>query len=252
MQGAGLGRCPIPLVEAPSKCHEDLSATLHGKCEDATYHLCMPYTLSAQASQHDCLVYSFGIGGEWAFEDWAAGHGCEVHAFDPTKELRERHSQHNVRNVTFHYIGLGGSDADLNFTSGYGKLGGMLMPLDRILTSLGHAHRPIGVLKIDCEGCEWEAMTGEGSSAFANVCSIILEVSAAAQHGTAHGTTLQHSTARARALHAALLPICSPLDPVVFLSFSAHGTRGRTIRVCADSVSLTAGTGARLHDAADG
>uniref|UniRef100_H2YK65 Methyltransferase domain-containing protein n=1 Tax=Ciona savignyi TaxID=51511 RepID=H2YK65_CIOSA len=32
-----------------------------------------------------CLMYSFGIGNDWTFEDGIAKRGCEVHLFDPSK-----------------------------------------------------------------------------------------------------------------------------------------------------------------------
>ena len=181
-KGAGLGRCPLPLIETPSKCGHDYLRALRGECEDATYQLCLPYTNfpTRRVPNRDCLVYSFGIGGEWGFEEWAGRAGCEVHAFDPTEQLLTRHQQHYAPNVTFHYMGLGGDDAQRNFRSGYGTLGGPLHPLDTIISQLGHGHgaqRPVGLLKIDCEGCEWEALTDPDTwHSFANVCSVLLEV----------------------------------------------------------------------------
>ena len=179
-KGASLGRCPLPLIETPSKCKHDYLRALRGECEDATYQLCLPYTRfpTRHAPHRDCLVYSFGIGGEWGFEEWAGQKGCEVHAFDPTEQLLARHQQHHAPNVTFHYMGLGGNEALHNFTSGYGTLGGPLHPLDTIISKLGHGlDRPVGLLKIDCEGCEWEVLTDPDSwHAFTNVCSILLEV----------------------------------------------------------------------------
>jgi hypothetical protein len=32
----------------------------------------------------NCLIYSFGIAGDWTFEEAMAGLGCVVRAFDPT------------------------------------------------------------------------------------------------------------------------------------------------------------------------
>ena len=44
----------------------------------------------AQAGE-PCAVYVIGIGGEWTFAEYALSKGCEVHAYDPTVELRARH-----------------------------------------------------------------------------------------------------------------------------------------------------------------
>ena len=92
----------------------------------------------------------------------AAAHGCAVHAYDPTVELRERHeaSARALRRVRFHYAGLhGGASKDANAArlsfNGYGRLASAtLMTLDRLLHE-GRA--PARVLTIDCEGCEWAA-----------------------------------------------------------------------------------------------
>ena len=32
-----------------------------------------------------CLVYSFGVGEDFTFDDAMAKRGCEVHSFDPCK-----------------------------------------------------------------------------------------------------------------------------------------------------------------------
>ena len=69
------------------------------------------------------------------------------------------------RGVTFHPWGLSGgtpragcSDDSRRFSGGtYGNLTGPLLSLDRIVRRLGHVGRRISVLKVDCEGCEWDA-----------------------------------------------------------------------------------------------
>ena len=112
-----------------------------------------------------------------------ASRGCEVHSFDPTgnsMEVHEKH-QHPSGNVHFHPWGLsaevprkcaadGGADGGARpaarmhelearrFSGGtYGNLTGPLFSLDRIVRKLGHTNRRISLLKVDCEGCEWDA-----------------------------------------------------------------------------------------------
>ena len=136
-----------------------------------------------------CLAYSFGIGGEWSFEDWMAKR-CEVHAFDPTTPLRARHEAHALErgpNLTFHYEGLGlrtGGSASTLVSGVYGKLGGAIRPLDELLRAHGHAQRYLDFLKIDCEGCEWEAfgdIAERSPWVLKHVCTLVMEVHVSTQ-----------------------------------------------------------------------
>jgi hypothetical protein len=113
-------------------------------------------TLGAQSG---CLVYTVGIGNDWRFEDRMARHGCEVHSFDPTEHLLQLHYAHAQSGVSFHPWGLHGAEgcrAVAENESFYGALNGTMLTLKQLLGRLGHAHRKLHVLKIDCEGCEWE------------------------------------------------------------------------------------------------
>ena len=133
-KGASVARCPGALLETPSKCGRQ--SALSGHCESDATLLCAPYFDSRNSksggSKSRALVYSFGIAGEWAFEEWAGLRGYEVHAFDPTIKTREQHEQHRARNVHFHYLGLGakGGVAGALRTRGYGALGGDVLALD--------------------------------------------------------------------------------------------------------------------------
>ena len=109
----------------------------------------------------DCVVYSFGIANLWGFDDTMADAGCRVHSFDPTAKTLNAHRAHDHANVSFHYVGLRGKADDTsaqshnNAATYYGPLGGTMMDLGEIMTKLNHGK--IDILKIDCEGCEWDA-----------------------------------------------------------------------------------------------
>lgn len=113
--------------------------------------------------QPPCLVFSIGVGNFWQFDLAAAYRGCEVHSFDPTPELLKHHKRNvaiyraNGLNMTFHYLGLGATRE--NISSSYGRLTlGPVAHLGELIRTYARG-RPIDVLKIDCEGCEWESFS---------------------------------------------------------------------------------------------
>lgn len=59
--------------------------------EDGAYYLCKDENIwpFPTQSSHPCLVYSFGISWDFKFDDAIAKLGCEVHAFDPCKLLKQ-------------------------------------------------------------------------------------------------------------------------------------------------------------------
>ena len=80
--------------------------------------------------------------------------GCEVNSFDPTVYLPERLAP----NVTFHQWGLqAGNIPQEDMQKNYGSFKGPLYSLQTVIARLGHHNRRISILKIDCEGCEWDA-----------------------------------------------------------------------------------------------
>ena len=104
----------------------------------------------------NCIVYSVGIADDWSFDELMGSLGCQVHSFDPTVSLNEALAP----NVTFHKWGLSG-DANVEsrkvVQSRSGKTLGPLYTLDEIMKKLHHHH--LSILKIDCEGCEWDVFS---------------------------------------------------------------------------------------------
>ena len=45
-----------------------------------------------------CLIYSFGIAGDWSFEESMAELGCTIRAFDPTIESKSKPATDLVKN----------------------------------------------------------------------------------------------------------------------------------------------------------
>ena len=124
------------------------------------WHVCFDVIKPKTAA---CRVVSIGLGGEFEFEDEMTKLGCEVHAFDPTVELQEKHRAHAKANGwTFHPIGLAGSSGAVTDGSGnvYGHLdASSMLPLQDIFAlSFPDTPKNIDYLKVDCEGCEWAAL----------------------------------------------------------------------------------------------
>ena len=101
---------------------------------------------------------------------------------------------HRVPGVHFHYLGLGARDngtaAEQDNGYQYGALGGEVLPLDELAALLGHAgRRRLSMLKVDCEGCEWESFDDAARRApelLDGLCAIVMEVhvSSTLQMGT--------------------------------------------------------------------
>ena len=107
-----------------------------------------------------CAAYVIGIGGEWTFTRYSLSKGCEVHAYDPTVQLRGSHrrSASRMRKTHFHFAGLGGMTNIASSSNSYGTIeDARLMTLDQMVASRPGA-APMRVLTIDCEGCEWAAI----------------------------------------------------------------------------------------------
>lgn len=60
-----------------------------------------------------CLVYSFGVNGEWSFDETMEAYGCRVFSFDPSMNISDQLQQHNrTDNIHFFRWALGNESSD--------------------------------------------------------------------------------------------------------------------------------------------
>nr|XP_018670284.1 methyltransferase-like protein 24 [Ciona intestinalis] len=124
------------------------SKYLGGKPEifmDGAYDLCIEPQFWEKANNPDykCLMYSFGVGYDFSFDDEMAKLGCEVHSFDPSMTYQDGMVRES--GVTFHKIGI--SDQDLEADS----KGWKMRTLKTLLKELGHNGRYLDYLKVDTD-----------------------------------------------------------------------------------------------------
>ena len=105
-----------------------------------------------------CLVYSVGSKGNFRFEEefvsLIGDQWCEVHIFDPSPAYESASALKMHPNWHYHAWGLRGVQSTKNYT----RRRDSFHDFATIRKKLGHEKRPIDILKIDCEGCEWESM----------------------------------------------------------------------------------------------
>ncbi len=102
-----------------------------------------------EANAPPCLLYSIGSNGNYQWEDgmYEETDGlCEIHVFDYSQNYT-RH-KNSGRNIHFHQWGLHGTRKP--------QRGALWKTMPEIIAALGHQDRVIDILKIDCEGCEWD------------------------------------------------------------------------------------------------
>lgn len=120
--------------------------------------------------QDKCLVYSVGIGGLPEFDVAAEREKkCKVRSFDPTIERPAMMPP----SIAFHKLGLSGEDDVSNEQMPVAKLSTLM---DMHKEKGQHAY----IVKVDCEGCEWDAFTQilqeEGPMALAGYDHVLVEV----------------------------------------------------------------------------
>lgn len=138
--------------------------------KDGSWPVCKEVAAKPQGGQDKCLVYSVGIGGLPEFDIAAeAEKGCKVRSFDPTIERPNA----MPASIAFNKIGLSGEDDLTNSNMPVGTLK-KLMELNKEAGQ--HAY----IVKVDCEGCEWDAfaqlLQDEGPMALANYDHVLIEV----------------------------------------------------------------------------
>ncbi|XP_052236939.1 uncharacterized protein LOC127848487 isoform X3 [Dreissena polymorpha] len=113
---------------------------------DGGWNVCMtpPFTLTKP-----CLVYSFGIGNDWRFEDdLFEYYGCTVMAFDPSMN---RPPHNRTAGMRFKPEGLCGMKDCSNRKW-------QMKTFRQHLKEAGHLDRIIDYLKFDVEYSEWPAI----------------------------------------------------------------------------------------------
>lgn len=184
----------------------------------------------SQGSSRSRFAFSVGIGGDFSFDLALASNGFTVHSFDPSeRKLCHRDRGDGSagvqisRGVKFHCLGLADRAAG---RQGRRMGGGQLDHWEmRTLAQLMDAYLPpgaqLGVLKVDCEGCEWEVLA-----------SLLFQPHAGAvrDHGQSgeknpsnSGIVDDHVDADlSRFSRAAIPPGQSPLDRVERLAIEVH------------------------------
>ena len=145
--------------ECPSTIQCEYQMRFEGS-GDAFWDVCLDNLYdSFEHKNNSCLVYSFGISNDFAFDLNMARIGCEVHLFDPTVNYQQNFGQ----NCYFHPYGVYGGPRNTSYSlkfqsKYYGSIQDQnkMLRLDEIIEMLGHQNRTISILKIDCEGCELE------------------------------------------------------------------------------------------------
>ena len=111
---------------------------------DGPKWICDPHLLFS--GDKPCLVYSIGSNNNFLFEEsiHAMSSGrCEIHTFDPGSKISKKPTY-----VNYHQWGISSTTSE------------SMKTLADTIEFLGHAHKTVDIMKMDCEGCEWATFEG--------------------------------------------------------------------------------------------
>jgi hypothetical protein len=74
---------------------------------DGNKYVCLDQFYNDIVSK-SCLIYSFGVSGDWSFEESMAALGCSIRAFDPTISGEGKPSSDLVKFFEINKTGSGG------------------------------------------------------------------------------------------------------------------------------------------------
>lgn len=118
-----------------------------GPISDGGKWVCDPHRID----KNNCLVYSVGSHGDFSFEEAVlsgVSKSCEVHTFDRVTFFNRKQFKPlaDKAGVIFHHTSLG--KPTTQFPNG--------KRFKEIVSDLKHEGKTIDIMKIDCEGCEWD------------------------------------------------------------------------------------------------
>lgn len=164
---------------------------------DGNKYICFDPDVSPHPG--DCLIYSFGVGGEVSWDTAMVHLNCSVFAFDMTSKTWDNGML--IENLHFLALGLGPDnvDADIQMHNAThpnrrDEKKSFFRTLETVRDFLGHSERAIDVLKLDIEFAEWDFFESlfrspEKSRILQDVKQIALEV---------HLDDLKHESAAKR------------------------------------------------------
>ncbi|XP_071530157.1 probable methyltransferase-like protein 24 isoform X2 [Panulirus ornatus] len=130
----------------------------------------------------ECLLYSFGVGNDFTFDEHMQDFGCEVHAFDHDND--HEIYDHRLGPIAFFHKARIGSETGFLRICEKTPHGRICEPALRYQTmadirrNLGHEDRQLNYLKMDIEGEEWKVLHQilHNTSVLSTVSQVTLEI----------------------------------------------------------------------------
>lgn len=118
-----------------------------GKVTDGGWNICADSAFAPPKTS--CLVYSFGIGEDFSFDDdIVKKYDCKIYSFDPSMKIGNQ-----KRGEKSFFMQMGLADSDRTMPNGWA-----MSRFDTLRLSLKHTKTHIHTVKMDIEEMEWEVL----------------------------------------------------------------------------------------------